>query len=116
MTSKGFESLYQEGVRDLLHGTFEAVKLLKSAGAARLAPAHGAVYPRGRLGESLRQIAQLIRADVGLQIAFTDMEGWDTHVAQGAEQGQLANRLRDFGGALAAFTHDLGDRMADVVC
>jgi uncharacterized protein (DUF1501 family) len=119
MTSKGFESLYQEGVRDLLHGTgretFEAVKMLKSAGAARLAPAHGAVYPRGRLGESLRQIAQLIRADVGLQIAFTDVEGWDTHVAQGAAQGQLANRLRDFGAALAAFTRDLGDRMADVV-
>jgi uncharacterized protein (DUF1501 family) len=119
MTSKGFESLYQEGVRDLLHGTgretFEAVKMLKSAGAAHLTPAHGAVYPRGRLGESLRQIAQLIRADVGLQIAFTDMEGWDTHVAQGAEQGQLANRLRDFGAGLAAFTRDLGDRMADVV-
>ena len=119
MTSKGFESLYQEGVRDLLHGTgretFEAVKMLKSAGAAQLAPANGAVYPRGRLGDSLRQIAQLIRADVGLQIAFTDMEGWDTHVAQGAEQGQLANRLRDFGAALAAFTRDLGDRLADVV-
>ena len=118
-TSKGFESLYQDGVRDLLHGTgretFEAVKMLKSAGAARLTPANGAVYPRGRLGESLRQIAQLIRAGVGLQIAFTDMEGWDTHVAQGAEQGQLANRLRDFGAGLAAFTRDLGDRMADVV-
>src|SRR5262249_34045829 len=54
-------------------------------------------------------------ADVGLEIAFADMQGWDTHVGQGAEQGQLANRLRDFGGALAAFARDLGDRMADVV-
>ncbi len=119
LTSRGFESLYQEGVRDLLHGTgretFEAVKMLKSAGAARLAPANGAVYPRGRLGESLRQIAQLIRADIGLRIAFTDVDGWDTHVAQGAEQGQLANRLRDFGAGLAAFAQDLGDRLADVV-
>jgi uncharacterized protein (DUF1501 family) len=118
-TSKGFESLYQQGVQDLLHGTgretFEAVKMLKSAGAARLTPANGAQYPRGRFGESLRQIAQLIRADVGLRIAFTDMEGWDTHVAQGAEQGQLANRLRDFGAGLAAFARDLGDRMSDVV-
>jgi uncharacterized protein (DUF1501 family) len=116
---KGFESLYQAGVSDLLHGTgretFEAVKMLKSAGAARLTPANGADYPRGRLGDSLRQIAQLIRADVGLQIAFADADGWDTHVGQGAEQGQLANRLRDFGGALAAFARDLGDRMADVV-
>jgi uncharacterized protein (DUF1501 family) len=118
-TSRGFESLYQQGVQDLLHGTgretFEAVKMLKSAGAARLTPANGAQYPRGRFGESLRQIAQLIRADVGLRIAFTHMEGWDTHVAQGAEQGQLANRLRDFGTGLAAFARDLGDRMSDVV-
>jgi uncharacterized protein (DUF1501 family) len=116
---QGFESLYREGVQDLLQGTgretFEAVRMLRSAGAARLAPAHGAQYPRGRFGESLRQIAQLIRADVGLRIAFADMEGWDTHVAQGAEQGQLANRLTDFGTALAAFARDLGDRMADVV-
>jgi uncharacterized protein (DUF1501 family) len=115
----GFESLYGDGVRDLLQGTgretFEAVRMLRSAGAAHLAPAHGARYPRGRLGESLRQIAQLLRADVGLRIAFADTEGWDTHVAQGAEEGQLANRLRDFGAALAAFARDLGDRMEDVV-
>jgi uncharacterized protein (DUF1501 family) len=116
---KGFESLYEQSVQDLLHGTgretFEAVRMLKSANAARLAPANNAQYPRSRLGESLRQIAQLIRADVGLEIAFTDAEGWDTHVGQGAEQGQLANRLRDLGASLIAFTQDLGDRMADVV-
>jgi uncharacterized protein (DUF1501 family) len=116
---RGFESLYAEGVQDLLHGTgretFEAVKLLKSAGASRLTPANGADYPRGRFGEALRQIAQLVRADVGLQIAFAEVEGWDTHVGQGAEQGQLSNRLREFGAALAALSQDLGDRMADVV-
>jgi uncharacterized protein (DUF1501 family) len=116
---RGFEALYDDGVRDLLRGTgretFEAVRMLRSAGAARLAPANGAQYPPGRFGEALRQIAQLVRADVGLRIAFADMEGWDTHAAQGAEQGQLANRLADFGGALAAFARDLGDRLADVV-
>ncbi len=116
---KGFESLYEQSVQDLLHGTgretFEAVRMLKSANAARLAPENNAEYPRSRLGQSLRQIAQLIRSDVGLEIAFTDAEGWDTHVGQGAEQGQLANRLRDFGASLAAFVQDLGDRMGDVV-
>ena len=116
---RGFESLYADGVQDLLHGTgretFEAVKLLKSAGASRLSPANGADYPRGRFGEALRQIAQLVRAEVGLQIAFAEVEGWDTHVGQGAEQGQLSNRLREFSGALAAFAQDLGDRMSDVV-
>jgi uncharacterized protein (DUF1501 family) len=119
VSQRGFESLYRESVSDLLHGagreTFEAVKMLKSAGAARLTPANGADYPRGRFGESLKQIAQLIRGDVGLRIAFADVDGWDTHVGQGADQGQLANRLRDFGAALAAFTRDLGDRMSDVV-
>src|SRR5262249_24474786 len=54
-------------------------------------------------------------AEVGLEVAFADMQGWDTHVGQGAERGQLALRLRDFGLALAAFARDLGDRMADVV-
>ncbi|HEY3101278.1 MAG TPA: DUF1501 domain-containing protein [Methylomirabilota bacterium] len=116
---RGFESLYAQTVHDLLHGTgretFEAVRMLKRANASRLAPANNAEYPRSRLGQSLRQIAQLIRADVGLEIAFTDADGWDTHVGQGAEQGQLAARLRDFGASLAAFTQDLGDRMADVV-
>jgi uncharacterized protein (DUF1501 family) len=116
---RGFESLYAQTVHDLLHGTgretFEAVRMLKHANAARLAPANDAEYPRSRLGQSLRQIAQLIRADVGLEIAFTDADGWDTHVGQGADEGRLAARLRDFGASLAAFTQDLGDRMSDVV-
>jgi uncharacterized protein (DUF1501 family) len=115
---RGFESLYADGTPDALRGTaretFDAVRRLRASDAARLAPRHGATYPRGRFGESMRQIAQLVRADVGLEIAFADVEGWDTHVAQGAERGQLATRLADFAGALAAFAQDLGDRMADV--
>ena len=116
---RGFESMYEGGVRDLLHGTgretFEAVKMLRSASPQGLAPANGAQYPRGRFGESLRQIAQLVRADVGLEVAFADTGGWDTHAVQGAERGQLANRLTDFAQGLAALDRDLGDRMADVV-
>src|SRR5437773_10850915 len=116
---RGFESLYAQGVRDLLSGTgretFEAVKMLKAANAARIAPANGAAYPRGPFGEAMKQIARLIKANVGLEVAFADIQGWDTHVGQGAEQGRLALRLRDFRGALAAFAQDLGDRMADVV-
>jgi uncharacterized protein (DUF1501 family) len=116
---QGFESLYEQGVRDLLHGTgretFEAVKLLRRANASRIPTANGADYPRGQFGEALRQIAQLIKADVGLEVAFADIQGWDTHVGQGAERGQLALRFRELGGALAAFAQDLGDTMADVV-
>ena len=116
---RGFESLYAAGVRDLLYGTgretFEAVKMLRGARAGSIPSANGAEYPRGPFGEAMRQIAQLIKANVGLEVAFADMQGWDTHVGQGAEQGQLALRLREFGGALAAFAKDLGDRMTDVV-
>src|SRR5262249_27019078 len=98
---QGFEALYAHGVQALLRGTgrepCEAVHALRRAQAARLPVANGAEYPRGRFGDSLRQIAQLVRADVGLEIAFTDLGGWDTHVAQGNERGQLANRLRELG-------------------
>jgi uncharacterized protein (DUF1501 family) len=115
---RGFESLYADGGHDRLHGAgreaFEAVRMLRSASAARIPVDNGADYPRGAFGHAMRQIAQLIKADVGLEIAFADMQGWDTHVGQGAEQGQLAARLREFGGAVAAFARDLGDRMADV--
>jgi len=115
----GFESMYEQGVRDILHGTgretFEAVKMLKAANPQRFQPENGAQYPRGPLGNSLKQIAQLIKADVGLEVAFADMGGWDTHANQGNEKGQLAQRLAEFSQSLAAFYRDLGDRMADVV-
>ena len=91
----------------------EAAALLRQARPGSYAPA--AEYPRGRFAESLRQIAQLIKADVGVEVAFADVGGWDTHVNQGGSEGQLANRLREFGGALAAFRKDLGDGMEDVL-
>src|SRR5699024_4632836 len=95
--------------------TFEAIAFLKKADPLRYRPAAGAVYPRGRYGDSLRQVAQLLKADVGVEVAFTEIGGWDHHAAEGGVTGQLANRLREFGGALAAFHRDLGDRMRDVV-
>jgi uncharacterized protein (DUF1501 family) len=116
---RGFEALYARGGRDLLHSTggetFDAVAMLKAADPARLTPAHGAEYPRGRFGESLRQIAQLVRAELGLEVAFADIAGWDTHAGQGAERGPFANRMAELAGGLAAFARDLGDRMSDVV-
>jgi len=119
--SSTFEAMYSNTGDKFLNGTgretFEAVKLMQSLAKQNYAPANGARYPGGRLGQSLRQMAQLIKADVGLEVAFTDVGGWDTHVneaGQKASQGQLANLLQNFGEALAAFYQDLGDRMADV--
>jgi len=115
----GFEALYERGVRDLLHGTgretFEAMKMLKAADPTRYQPAHGAEYPPGPFGMAIQQIAQLIKADIGLEIAVADSDGWDTHVGQGGGQGQMANRLTEFGQAIAALHQDLGDKMKDVV-
>lgn len=115
----GFEALYDGAVGDVLHGTgkesFEAMKMLKNITARPYTPANGAQYPRGRFGDALRQIAQLIKADVGVEIAFAESGGWDTHVGQGGAQGQLAQRLREFGQGLAALYRDLGDRMDDTV-
>lgn len=72
-------------------------------------------YPVGRFGASLAQIVRLIKADVGLEIAFTEIQGWDTHVNQGGAKGQMANRLKDLSEGLATFYRDLGDRVEDVV-
>ena len=116
--SQSFESMYEGAVAGTLQATaresFEAVHLVRSANPANIRVANGAAYPRGPLGNSLRQISQLIKSDVGLEVAFTDVGGWDTHAAEGGGNGQLANRLRDFGAAIAAFAQDLGSRMADV--
>ena len=116
-----FESMYANTMDKVLNGTgretFEAVKLMQAIQKQTYTPANGARYPNGRLGQSMKQIAQLIKNDVGLEVAFTDVGGWDTHVnevGQKASVGQLANLLNDFGQALAAFYQDLGDRMADV--
>jgi uncharacterized protein (DUF1501 family) len=98
--------------------TFEAVAILSALQKTPYQPANGAEYPRGRFGDSLRQVAQLIRADVGVEVAFADIGGWDHHVNEvgpKASVGQLANRLDELAKALAAFQRDLGDRMEDVM-
>jgi uncharacterized protein (DUF1501 family) len=113
------EALYRTGSADLIHGTgtemFDAVKMLRSANPQQYQAENGAEYPRSQFGQRLRQIAQLIKSGVGLEIAFADVGGWDTHVNQGGVQGQLAQRLDDFATSIAALTADLGDRMENVV-
>ena len=118
----GFEGLYQENAKDSLgetgKETFEAVNFLKQANPSQYKPENGAVYPNTEFGRSLTQIAQLIKAGVGLEVAFADTGNdirWDTHTNQGGSQGQLANFLRTFSQSIAAFAIDLGSRMDDVV-
>lgn len=114
-----FERLYREESGDLVataaDGSFEAVRLVRAADPLSYRPAPGVEYPSIDFARSMRQVAQLIKADVGLEVAFADVGGWDTHVGQGGARGQLANRLRAFGDTLRAFRDDLGDRIEDVV-
>ena len=91
--------------------TFDAVKLIESIRSRPYTPSGGAQYI-GDFGQRLQQIARLIKADVGVEVAFADIGGWDHH---SNETGQLTNQLRQFGSSLAAFTQDLGDKMEDVV-
>jgi uncharacterized protein (DUF1501 family) len=118
-SAERLEALYRTGSADLVHATgaetFDAVKMLRAADPQKYAPQNGAEYPRSQFGTRLLQIAQLIKANVGLEVAFADVGGWDTHVNQGSTTGQLALRLDDFSRSIAALVADLGDRMDDVV-
>lgn len=115
----GFEGVWEQNSKDALgetgRETFEAMNYLKQANPSQYKAENGAVYPNTQLGRSLRQIAQLIKAGVGLEVAFAESGGWDTHTNEGGARGQLSNLLRDFGASIAAFHTDLGKRMDDVV-
>jgi len=117
--AQGFAAMYDESTDSVLHGTgqetFEAVRMLRAADPTQYVPAAGVEYPGGPFGNSMKQIAQLLKADLGVEAAFADIGGWDTHQNQGNTDGQLAGRLRDFSSGLAAFWADMGDQAEDVV-
>ncbi|HET6199650.1 MAG: DUF1501 domain-containing protein [Candidatus Acidiferrales bacterium] len=119
VTEGDFESMYASSVDQALHGvgqeTFEAIDSLKKLDPDNYQPANGAQYPKSRYGKSLQEIAELIKADLGMEVAFLDSGGWDNHVNEGGVEGQLSNLLRDLGQGLAAFHQDMGDQMNDVV-
>jgi uncharacterized protein (DUF1501 family) len=94
---------------------FDAIKLLKQADPTRYQPAAGAAYPLSSFGQALKQIAQLAKARVGLEIAFAETGNWDHHVNEGSTEGLLASRLDDFARSIAALVTDLGDGMRDTV-
>ena len=118
-TEGGFEAMYSQTVDHAMQGvgneTFEAIGQLKKINPDSYQAENGAQYPKSRFGQSLQEIAELFKADVGLEVAFLDSGGWDNHVNEGGVQGQLSNLLKDLGQGIAAFHQDMGDRMGDVV-
>ena len=117
--NESFEAQYAAAADGVLNGTgreaFDAMRTLKAADPASYRPANGASYPQTAFGQALQQIAQLVKSDVGLEVAFAELGGWDTHVNQGSAQGQLATRLDDFARSIAALVTDLGEDLADTV-
>lgn len=109
--SKSFEDLYDHSASGLLKTTgkdsFDAVKMLQKTDVRNYKPANDVVYPTSPLGNSLKQIAQLIKMDVGLEVAFAESGGWDTHFNQGAANGIFARNVTDLSQSIIAFWKDM---------
>lgn len=109
--SQSFEELYDQTSSGLLKATgresFDALKVIKSVDVKNYKPSDNAVYPNSPLGNSLKQIAQLIKMNVGLELAFAESGGWDTHFNQGAENGIFSRNVNDLSMSIMAFWTDL---------
>jgi uncharacterized protein (DUF1501 family) len=118
LASKSFESLYDQTSSKLLSKTgkesFDAMKMLNVNNLKNYQPAAGIVYPNSALGNSLKQIATLIKMDIGMEVAFAESGGWDTHFNQGAANGTLARNLKDFSDSIDAFWKDMSAYQDDV--
>ena len=116
--ANAFQAMYNQSGDSVFHSTgeetFEAVKMLHEANPAQYKPAPGIEYPNNEFGNNMKQIAQLLKSNLGVEAAFTDVGGWDTHQNQGGVNGQLADRLREFSSAIAAFWHDMGDEAGNI--
>jgi uncharacterized protein (DUF1501 family) len=113
--SESFEGLYEQALHESPPGaggeTFSALKTVEKI----LNTPSTTPYPTGRLAKALREVALLIKANVGLELAITELGGWDSHVNQGATKGSLANHFAEWSGAIAAFARDLGPRFSEVL-
>ncbi|MDX2127801.1 MAG: DUF1501 domain-containing protein [Chloroherpetonaceae bacterium] len=118
-SSSGFEALYEKTTAEILKGTaeegFEAIKKLRELGVSNYKPENGAEYPVTPLGNALKQIAFLIKSNVGLEIAFAESGGWDTHVQQGTERGAFARAATDLSKSIHAFWMDIATFHDDVI-
>jgi len=118
VAAKSFEELYDQTSSSLLKETgkesFDAVKMLQKTDVSKYVPANNADYPASPLGNALKQIAQLIKMDVGLEVAFAESGGWDTHFNQGTGNGLFARNVNDLSKSITAFWTDMGVYQDDI--
>jgi uncharacterized protein (DUF1501 family) len=94
--------------------TFSATDLLAGIDVSQYTPEGGATYAETEFGMAMKQVAQLTKAEIGLEVACVDIGGWDTHAAEGGVDGQMPMLLNEFASGLAALYQDLGDRRKKV--
>ena len=105
------ERLYaaeSDDLRMAAQNTFEAIRRIQ--GIPKHDTAQESLYGNDDFAQGLRQVARLIKADVGLAAASVDLDGWDTHFTQ---ETLILPLMRRLAGGLAAFRQDLGARMAN---
>jgi len=109
--TNSFEELYDMTSSSILNKTgkdsFEAIKMLKAKNLNNFKPKAGINYPNSALGNALKQMASLIKMDVGLEIGFAESGGWDTHINQGTLNGTMARNLNDLSESMVAFWNDI---------
>jgi len=119
MMKKGYENLYRETSDSLIQKSgsisLDAIKILEEAKIRALQPGKGVTYPNSHLGTSLKQIAQLIKGGVGLQVAFAESNGWDTHARQTSAYGGFVKNATDLSQSIEAFWRDIEKHQGDVV-
>lgn len=118
MAAGSFEELYDQTSNNILNKagkeSFDALKMLNVNNIKNYQPVAGVVYPTSPLGNSLKQIAVLIKMNIGVEVAFAESGGWDTHFNQGAANGTFARNAKDFSDSIAAFWKDLAAYQDDV--
>lgn len=117
-TTKTFEDLYDQTSSGLLKETgkesFDAIKMLQKTDVRSYTPENNVVYPASALGNALKQIAQLIKMDVGMEVAFAESGGWDTHFNQGTDTGIFARNVNDLSSSIMAFWKDMARYQDDI--
>jgi len=95
--------------------TLDLLARVETLRAVHYKPANGKEYPDSGFARGLREIARLIKADVGLDVACIDLDGWDTHFVQGGAAGLQATLIETLSSGLAAFDLDLSGWRKEVV-
>jgi uncharacterized protein (DUF1501 family) len=114
MYGSGMESREEDPVVAAGQDTIETLKRYKEA-VAKHRGERKVTYPGGGLGSKLQDIASVIHAGVGLEVASLDVGGWDHHANEGGSEGTLATMLKNVGDSLAAFAQDMGDGLSNVM-